>query len=1032
MFPYPGLRPFRREEAHIFFGREEQTDQLLEKLTHSRFISVVGPSGCGKSSLVRAGMLAALETGYLSSAGARWQVVRMRPGNYPLRNLAKSLLVDLGAPSDDSSQPAKVESKARVDELSNFLTSQGPLGLIEFLHEHPLKPQSNLLLLVDQFEEIFRYHREGDSDEAEVFVQLLLTSAEQNEIPIYVVTTMRSDFIGNCALFPDLPEAMNKGQYLVSRLSREQQQMAIIGPARVFNGNLEARLVNRLLNEMGDDPDQLPLLQHCLMRMWLRLSERIEAQLESDGCCMTLEDYEAVGGLEDALSNHAEEAFQELDGRQQAIAETFFRFLSERSPNLQDIRRPMRVKHVAKAAGAPEEEIINIADVFRHPERCFITPAAGIALTADSTLDISHESLIRQWKRLKQWVEREAESAELYRHLEQTARLWKQGQAALWSTPDLENALAWKKRERPGALWAGRYGNHFELAMEFLSASTQAQEKQRLQDERVREEQRRQEEQARAEQLQQKDRERRRNRMLKTAVVGLLIALSLAGWAWRERDNAQKAQKETQQALQQAQQASELAQEEKNRAEQALAETEQQRLETEKALKEVETQKLLAEQAFEEAEQLRLETESALEEAEKQRLFAEEAKAAAEDAQKDAEMEAYLASERQKESQQKGESLKQIVNTSFGFIFNNSEGIEKFLTLIGKEQAINDLVPVLEILLDSSAITEEEQKVLWRQNRAKMSEENLKVLWKEECRSNDQEKNKLSYERLVTLAPEEQGNQWDKCYSGMSQVSQKRLLNGTLAEMNREEQLVLLARLGKEITSEVPVEPDQVPTQSTITIHTQPADREIEIGFGQRIALSVDIDEQDLQIHWSLDGPGSFSGDINSPTLSYVSPKVLDKETVEAVITLTVSDAQGETKATDHVTLTLYVPAFKELAIAQLLTIAYNCLDASYLTTPKAMNAFDICKIIVEGEPQNPQARKIMEEMAEHYKSWGDRKYESCLRYPENQRICKDAITLYERYFAVTDHIKEIFRFASVKDRREARKRLEKLEEMFE
>ena len=91
-FPYPGLRPFRRDEVDIFFGREEQVDQLLEKLGQTRFLSVVGPSGCGKSSLVRSGMLNALETGFLAGAGARWRIANMRPGNCPMRNLAKALL----------------------------------------------------------------------------------------------------------------------------------------------------------------------------------------------------------------------------------------------------------------------------------------------------------------------------------------------------------------------------------------------------------------------------------------------------------------------------------------------------------------------------------------------------------------------------------------------------------------------------------------------------------------------------------------------------------------------------------------------------------------------------------------------------------------------------------------------------------------------------------------------------------------------------------------------------------------------------
>ena len=111
---------------------------------------------------------------------------------------------------------------------------------------------------------------------------------------------------------------------------------------------------------------------------------------------------------------------------------------------------------------------------------------------------------------MKRWVEQEAESAEIYRHLEQTARLWKQDQAALWSTPDLENALAWKDREQPTIVWASRYGTRFDLAMEFLETSAKAQEEKRLQEERAREEKHRQEEQSREEQRRQKELERQK------------------------------------------------------------------------------------------------------------------------------------------------------------------------------------------------------------------------------------------------------------------------------------------------------------------------------------------------------------------------------------------------------------------------------------------------------------------------------------------------------------------------------------------
>ena len=170
--PYPGLRPFRREESDIFFGREEQTAQLLTKLAQTRFLSVLGLSGCGKSSLVLAGMLAALESGYMAQAGADWKVITIRPGNHPLRNLAHALQKER-----DAEFPAAID----VEQLIDLISSHGSLGLVEVLRKSQFALQRNVLLVVDQFEEIFRYHRQEDPDEAQAFVSLLLTSAEQRK-----------------------------------------------------------------------------------------------------------------------------------------------------------------------------------------------------------------------------------------------------------------------------------------------------------------------------------------------------------------------------------------------------------------------------------------------------------------------------------------------------------------------------------------------------------------------------------------------------------------------------------------------------------------------------------------------------------------------------------------------------------------------------------------------------------------------------------------------------------------------------------
>jgi len=578
--PYPGLRPFTFEESDIFFGREEQTDQLLEKLADTRFISVVGLSGCGKSSLVRAGMIAALESGYLTNAGAHWRVAVMRPGNNPLRRLAEALLEDSAVGPERSQLPGK-EMQTNANLLPFLLASlrRGPFGLVEILRETPLPKRTNLLILADQFEELFRYHREGGRDETETFVNLLLASAAQDEVPIYVVMTMRSEYIGDCALFFGLPEVMNRGQFLVPRLTRDQQEMAIIGPAGVFGVTVEPRLVNQLLNEMGNDPDQLPLLQHCLMRMWLQNMSSGEGEFT-----LTIGNYEGIGGLKKALSHHANEEFETLDETQRNIAETMFRCLTERTSDGRDIRRPASLKEIAEVADVSPLEVEEVSKVFRHPDCCFLIPSESEFLSPESMLDISHESLIRQWDKLRDWIHHEAESAEIYRNLEKNASQWQQKQVDLWGGLRLENALTWREQEEPTVRWAERYGENFDLAMRFLDACAQEEE----------------------EKHQREERERQRELKLKYArrqlivvLLGLIFAVGLAVWGFWERSNAIIARTKVEQALLESKKAKADADAEKIRAEEALVETEKAR----KLAEEQKQQALNAEKKAKEAQE---------------------------------------------------------------------------------------------------------------------------------------------------------------------------------------------------------------------------------------------------------------------------------------------------------------------------------------------------------------------------------------------------------------------------------------------
>jgi len=536
--PYPGLRPFQPEETHIFFGRETQTDELLSRLSTTRFLAIIGPSGCGKSSLVNTGLIASLELGLLANAGERWTVARMRPHSEPMRNLADALVSSHAVTSvteSDAVATPNTEFKLWVQST----LERGPLGLNDVLNRHPLPEKTNLLIVVDQFEEVFRYRRMISQQEADAFVALLLRSAALADYPVYVVITMRSDFLGDCTIFPRLPEAINDGQFLTPRLTREEIQEAIEGPAGVYGGSVDPALSNRLLNAMGSSDDQLPILQHALMRIWTLALEKAGQQTvlelpqdESPPAHLTMDLYQEVGGLAHALSNHADEAFQELDAKGQGIAQRMFCALTERTDGNGDIRRPVSISEVAEVADASIEDVIAVVNRFRRPDRSFIVPSDAElpALQTETKLDISHESLIRQWKRLAAWVGGEIEAARNYRRLEDSALRWRDKQTDLLGDIELDRLLEWKSDWAPNEAWAKRYGQHYGLAMDFLDQSENARN-------RKREEQRdrlKREEDLKVERNRNKL-ERQRARWLKRVIVlmgtGLMVTVGLLVWA---------------------------------------------------------------------------------------------------------------------------------------------------------------------------------------------------------------------------------------------------------------------------------------------------------------------------------------------------------------------------------------------------------------------------------------------------------------------------------------------------------------------
>ena len=415
--PFPGLSAFEIDEAAWFFGRGRQTFDVLNRLREMRWIAVVGPSGCGKSSLIKAGVLATLQQGYL---GGDWQIVTTRPGDSPTGNLASALEARLPGVSGIG------------DELHS-----GALGLVGVARQAHMADNGRLLVLVDQFEELFQFvrraeeasvtaRRRGDAaadefsagaraaEEAKAFLKLLLNASLSDTAPVYVVITMRSEWLGYCAAYSGLSDAINEGLYLVPQMTRTELRKAIVQPILLAGGEIVSPLVDRMLNDLDGRTDQLPVLQHALMMMW---------RGRTPDQPLSVRDYEAVGGFAECLSNHADKVYSGLSRDQQKIAETVFKAITEVTPDNRKVRRQSTADAIMRKGAIGLEEIRPVLEVFSGEDTGFLV-VSPVPVTGRSIVDISHEALIRQWDRLKQWVEDEAASRRAIDQLERDAEDW--------------------------------------------------------------------------------------------------------------------------------------------------------------------------------------------------------------------------------------------------------------------------------------------------------------------------------------------------------------------------------------------------------------------------------------------------------------------------------------------------------------------------------------------------------------------------------------------------------------------------------
>ncbi|UVJ41800.1 ATP-binding protein [Pseudomonas sp. LS1212] len=475
--PYPGLRPFEKNEWPIFFGRERMADAIVKTLIEKHLLVVHGDSGCGKSYLIRAAVLPRLEQEN-ARAGLRWRTCTALPRETPLLNIAQALAGLDGEPLDD-------ERVITLRRLLNF-GQDAPAELARLLCDNP---GDNLCILIDQLEELFGQARRHGPEEAQLLTQFLIELHAHPPPGLYVVLTMRSEFLGACAHYPGFAEVVNATQYLLPRMDHSDLLRAICEPARLYEGDISPALAERLINDAGGGQDQLPLIQHGLMLLYnqnVRLPPD-QDPLANPAWHLGLEHYHHESRLAGLLSAHADDVLHQAQtaylSPDSHVVEDLFRALTDMNADGQAIRRPRTLRQLLSVTGATEKALLGVIDTYRADGVSFLTPHGDTPLKMDELIDISHEALIRCWHKIADradgWLIREFRDGLVWRSLLVEAESFEQDPSNVIAPAITDERSRWLPRHNQA--WAVRYGDGWPRVMLLLDASRQARDRAREQ-----------------------------------------------------------------------------------------------------------------------------------------------------------------------------------------------------------------------------------------------------------------------------------------------------------------------------------------------------------------------------------------------------------------------------------------------------------------------------------------------------------------------------------------------------------------------
>jgi len=450
----PGLHHFDDSNVELFFGRKRQVEDLLSIIQEGRFIGIVGPEGAGKTSLIKAGLIPALKNGFTGAAGKKWYFCYCRPGITPIENLASAL-------SEKNVLGAQEKDSLEMDDEIVKLMRKDHSGILNALKKYSFSRDGNLLIIIDQFEDIFDFDFDSVKkdktrlvweQEIALFFNNIAKAIASKDASVYVLISMQSDFIPLLYNYRVLHEHISKGLYSIPNFRQDDFHHIIRGSLLHSGYKITDDALNYIEKEYDQDLKNLPMVQLLLKKIQLAYPHE-DAEEPKE---LTLSNIKKLGKLNRIVEKDLDQYFNQLPKDDKQVIELLFRNITQPGDGLK-MKKPRTLKEINDVVIVEKNELVRVITDLKNnqdgildviePYQKNVSHFKEAYISDSAVINLSNNHLIKKWPNLLRWIAEEEESKETYLRLSKSALLFEQGGTSYLRPPELDILIKWHRKK---------------------------------------------------------------------------------------------------------------------------------------------------------------------------------------------------------------------------------------------------------------------------------------------------------------------------------------------------------------------------------------------------------------------------------------------------------------------------------------------------------------------------------------------------------------------------------------------------------